>query len=382
METCTAKAKLIPLFCIKDSRPPSAAAANQQLIANRLKISRATVSRCFTNHPGISPLTRARVFQLAAEIGYVHLQMRSVRDDPAKRRKKRTKRLFGVLICSTEEEHNRTDYQNPSEQILAGVTDCALLNEAAVEVHLIDPAQCRPDHPAYQRIEKLCRKWDGLLLVYPFPDPVLNRLAPIVPLVSLVEQFDHSGIDCVDVDHYKGISSAVEHLVAHGHKRIGFFTRLYEVEASWSFRRYAAFMEAMVRMRLPVATEDIVNVFPSHEGDDASSIDYAVKRTRAGVTAWVCAADHQAYELIGGLARRGIDVPGKVSVTGFDGIATPPGSPELSTVMIPFREIGDTGTRRLVDRADKRFGSTQHVLIDCRLREGATVGPPPRRRSR
>ncbi|NQW99981.1 LacI family DNA-binding transcriptional regulator [bacterium] len=346
---------------------------NQQQIAERLNISRATVSRCFTNHPGINPVTRARVFQLAAEIGYVHLQMRK----PRAGRHEATQKIFGVLICSAEEEYNRTDYQNPSEQILAGVTDCAHLNGADIEVHLIDPKACTLDHPAFQQIEKLCSRWDGLLLVYPFPNPVLDHLAPKVPLVSLVEQFDHTGIDCVDVDHYKGISAAVEHLVDCGHRRIGFFTRHYEVEASWSFRRWAAFMEAMVRLRLPVRVEDIVNVFPSREGDDESSIEYAAERTRDGVTAWVCAADHQAFDLVRGLNQRGLDVPGAVSVTGFDGIETPKGGPELSTIVVPFREIGTTGTKRLIERTQKRFGSAQHVLIDCRLKIGTTVGRVP-----
>lgn len=355
-------------------KDPTSSTANQQLIADRLDLSRATVSRCFTNHPGINPVTRARVFQLAAEIGYVHLQMRTA----GAKSKKGGKRTLGVLICSSEEEHNRTDYQNPSEQILAGVTDCALLNEFAVEVHLIDPANCGPDEPSYQRIEKLCRGWKGLLLVYPFPDAALHRLVPIIPLVSLVEQFGHSGIDCVDVDHYKGISAAIVHLVEQGHRRIGFFTRRYEVEASWSLRRYAAYMQEMVRLRLPVSTADIVNVFPSFEGDDASSIEYAAGRAKDGVTAWVCAADHQAYDLITGFTARGIDVPGRVSVVGFDGIATPASAPELTTVAIPFREIGSTGTRRLIERSAKRFGSAQHVLIDCRLKIGGTVGPPPR----
>lgn len=347
---------------------------NQQLIAERLQISRATVSRCFTNHPGINPVTRARVFQLAAEVGYVHLQMRT----PRSNRKKGAKRIFGVLICTAEEEYYRTDYQNPSEQILAGVTECAHLNSADIEVHLIDPKVCTLGDPAFQQVEKLCSRWDGLLLVYPFPNPVLDYLAPRVPLVSLVEQFDHTGIDCVDVDHYKGISSAIDHLVENGHRRIGFYTRLYEVEASWSFRRYAAFMEAMVRLRLPVSAEDIVNVFPSREGDDESSIEYAASRSRDGVTAWVCAADHQAFDLVRGLEKRGISVPGMVSVTGFDGIETPADSPQLSTIVIPFREIGTTGTQRLVERTEKRFGSAQHVLIDCRLRAGETVGPAAR----
>ena len=361
----------ITITLIRNKKKSSA--ANQQLIADQLQISRATVSRCFTNHPGINPATRAKVFQLAAEIGYVHLQMRGDRPN----RKRAGKYQFGVLICSAEEEYLRKDYQNPSERILAGVTECAQLNSASVDVHLIDPKSCELDHPIFIEIEKLCRRWDGLLLVYPFPEPVLDHLAPKMPLVSLVEQFDHSGIDCVDVDHYKGIAAVIEHLMNKGHRRIGFYTRLYPIEASWSFRRYASFMEAMVRARLPVSAEDIVNVFPSPEGDDETSIDYAARRTRAGVTAWVCAADHQAFTLIEGLGKRGISVPSQCSVTGFDGIETPAGSPDLTTIEIPYREIGTTGTQRLFERVQKRFGSAQHVLIDCRLREGKTVATAP-----
>jgi DNA-binding LacI/PurR family transcriptional regulator len=345
---------------------------NQEIIAKRLNISRATVSRCFTNHPGINPVTRAKVFQLAAELGYVHLQMRK----PRKSQKKSGRNLFGVLVCTTEEEYLRKDYQNPSEQILAGVTESAHLLKTDVEVKLIDPADCMPGRPEFREIEKLCGRWDGLLLVYPFPDPALDHLALKIPLVSLVEQFDHHGIDCVDVDHYKGIASVVEHLVTLGHRRIGFFTRNYEVVASWSLRRYSAFVEAMARHRLPVDPLDIVNIFPSPQLDDMASRNHAIERTRDGVTAWVCAADHQAYELILALQKNGLEVPGDVSVTGFDGIETPDGLPELATVMIPFREIGITGTKRLQDRCLKRFGSSQHVLINCKLRPGETIANP------
>lgn len=42
----------------------------QHSIATTLGVSRATVSRCFTNHPGISPETQAKVFDLASRVGY------------------------------------------------------------------------------------------------------------------------------------------------------------------------------------------------------------------------------------------------------------------------------------------------------------------------
>ncbi|WP_353568020.1 LacI family DNA-binding transcriptional regulator [Haloferula sargassicola] len=349
---------------------------NQQLIAERLNISRATVSRCFTNHPGINPTTRARVFQVATELGYTHLEKRTGKGRAGGGRAKRKNETFGVLICSDEEEYQRTDYQNPSEQILSGVTEMAHLRGTRMDIHLVDPKAGDPADPAYLKVQQMRRRWRGILLVYPFPDAVLEPLASALPTVSLVEQFDHAGLDCVDVDHYKGISAAIEHLVGQGHKRIGYLTRLYQVDASWSFRRYAAFLEKMARLRLPVDHGDVVNVFPGKMLGVEETAAYAAERTRAGVTAWVCAADHQAYDLIRGLKARGLSVPGDVSVTGFDGIETPGDCPDLATVQIPFREIGTTGTKRLFEKIGKRFSSAQHVLIDCTYRTGETVAPP------
>ena len=167
---------------------------NQQLIAERLQISVATVSRCFTNHPGINPLTRARVFQLAAELGYTHQEMRTGRASKKATATSKPKVTFGVLICSEEEEYYRKDYQNPSEQILAGITECAHVNGVKVEVHLVDPKAVALDDPTYLKIEKFRRRWNGLLLVYPFPSAVLDALAIKMPLVSLVEQYDHAGL--------------------------------------------------------------------------------------------------------------------------------------------------------------------------------------------
>ncbi len=343
---------------------------NQQRIAERLKISRATVSRCFTNHPGINPLTRAKVFKIAAEIGYTHLENRST-----KAGKDLETLALGVLICSDEEEYHRHDYQSPGEQILAGVTECAHLNSANVEVHFVNPAERSLKDESYAKIRKIRHRWQGLVLVYPFPEPILAELTPLMPVVSLVEQFDRTNIDCVDADHYKGISAAIDHLHGHGHRRIGFFTRNYPVEASWSYRRYAAYVEKMARLGLRIKEGDFINVFPAEKMDVEKSIDHAAARTRDGVTAWVCAADHQAYDLVRGLADRGISAPGDVSVTGFDGIETPEGSPQLSTVPIPFREIGASGTRRLIERIGKRFGSAQHVFIDCQFKVGQSTGP-------
>lgn len=345
---------------------------NQQVIADRLGISRATVSRCFTGHAGISPVTRAKVFQVAAEIGYTHMETRA-----PKGKKPVEQKVFSVLICTDKEEYLRGDYESPGEQILTGVTEFALNHDILVDVNLIPPTAQDLNDASFQSVERLReRKNVGMLLIYPFAEAIVDELALKFPIVSLVDQSEHISMDCVDVDHYMGIASAVDYLHAMGHRRIGFYTREYAVEASWSFRRYSAFIERMARLRLEVDCKDLIGMFPNDQVDLEESIELAAQRTRDGVTAWVCAADHQGYDLVAGLEKRGLSVPKDVSVTGFDGITKNESQPQLTTVKIPFREIGATGVERLASRLKNRSRGKRHVYISGKLLEGETVAQP------
>ena len=350
------------------------AGVNQQEIADRLGLSKATVSRCFTNHAGISAVTRAKVFQLAAELGYTHLESRSKK---AQKKAKRKPTNFSVLICTDTDEYFRKDYESPGEQILAGVSEYAQLNNAQVDVHFIPPDVTGIDDPAFKKIKGLKdRQSRGIFLIYPFPSPIIDELSVRFPLISLIDQVQQHSIDCVDVDHFDGISTVVDHLVEQGHERIGFYTRAYPVDASWSFRRYSAFLEKMSRLKLKVTQKDTIGIYPRAFPDVAKGIEEAAERTRLGVTAWVCAADHQAYDLINDFKKRGLKIPRDVSVTGFDGIQQPGATPSLTTIKIPFRSIGMTGAERLATRIRKRFGEKQHIYIAGDLREGKSVGPP------
>ncbi len=345
---------------------------NQQTIADRLGISRATVSRCFTNHAGISAVTRAKVFQLAAELGYTHLENRSPAAKKAKARP-----AFSVLICTDTEEYFRGEYQSPGEQILAGVSEYAQNNEITLSVDLIPPETTDLSGPVMAGLECLRkRKNRGILLIYPFARKLVEQLSLRYPLVSLVEQQGEESIDCVDVDHYAGISTIIDHLLALGHKRIGFYTREYPNKASWSFRRYSAFIEKMARKKIRIHDRDLLGIFPRAFKSVEESITEAVERTKNGVTAWVCAADHQAYDLIDGFKAHGLEVPDDVSVTGYDGILNRKKSKPLTTLEIPFRSIGMTGAERLDTRIRKPFGDRHHVSISGKLIKGKTTAAP------
>jgi LacI family transcriptional regulator len=283
---------------------------------------------------------------------------------------------IGVLVCVELPNFERTAYANPGQELLNGLSDFARGQQVRLDLHFVRPQQLLPDDPTYaQLIGTRRRTWQGAILIYPFPRQVVDELALKYPVVSLVEQYSGAALNCVDVDHHRGIGKLIDRLRALGHRRIGFFTYRYPVEASWSLRRFGAFVELLTAQGLPVCFEDTISVGPRDALSWEAARERALARTRDGVTAWICAADHQAYELIDHLRQKGLSVPTDVSVVGFDGITPPAAGPVLSTVQIPYHQIGLTGGKRLLDLIDKRFGAHQHILLDCDLREGETIGP-------
>jgi len=346
---------------------------NQQFIADKLNISRSTVSRCFTNHPGINPVTRARVFKLASRLGYQHLEMRT----GGGAKKKAGQKTIGVLFCADVRLHNVAELGNPGLQLFAGISEFTQIHKHKIELHYVDWKETALDLPSYAKIEALQRRlWDGVILIYSFPREIVDELNIRFPMVSLVEQYGTESCNCVDVDHYKGISTIMKRLFEMGHRRIGFYNLKYPVENEWSLRRYCAYVEELTRAGLPLIQEDVLNIQAGHFLDDESTMDRAVQQIKKGVTAWLCAADHQAYELIAGLNARGLQVPDDVSITGFDGVPRPALSKaDLTTVVAPYHQIGFTGAKRVFDLVNKRSGMPQHILVALQLREGKTVKP-------
>ena len=343
---------------------------NQQLIADRLNISRTTVSRCFTNHKGINPKTRSEVFALAAKLGYQYFQPRSTVKNAPKTRS------VGVLICSDVEEFNRPDYESPGVELLPGISEFAQLHNWQTEVHFVSPLANSISDPSYINIRALKKRhWCGLILMYPFSPQIIGELTARFPCVSLVEQYGRVSVDCVDVNHYKGIATLMERLRQNGHTRIGFFSRRYAIEAVWSYRRFSAYVENLIRWGAHYNERDVIHLDITSQEKIEEGYRLVVNQIKDGVTAWICAADHQAYDLIIALKQRGYQVPRDISVTGFDGILRPPGAPALETMRVPYYEIGFAGSRRLFDKINKRFDAPQEILLDCRLQEGETVGP-------
>jgi LacI family transcriptional regulator len=97
-------------------------------------------------------------------------------------------------------------------------------------------------------------------------------------------------------------------------------------------------------------------------------------------TAIACANDPLAFGALGRLAELGIDVPGDISVAGFDDVPVASiTSPSLSTVRLPLREMG----RRGFGEAARILGGDEleHTVLPTKLAmRGSTAAPSAARR--
>lgn len=343
----------------------------QDQIAARLKISRATVSRSLANHPAISAETRRLVQEMAAKLGYKQSPGRV-----ARRGKKSRIFTIGVVIGVPRGE-NLTMVTYP--HILKGIRDRAEIERVTVDVSYQPPADISTEAGQLALMRQIRNNdWRGAILIHPFPEPAVALIASRISTVSVLESYDQPGIDIIDTDDAPAILDLVLRLSAAGHKRIGFVSWTYPVGGHWVARRFSGYVEALFYQGLEFRPEWVINVHKNSPRLQPQEVSATVAKLFQDdkVTAWVCAADHQAYPLMQDLAARGIRVPEDCSVTGFDGLEPPAGLRRATSMRVPHEHIGSSAMTRLVNRMSFPAAPRRKILVEAELVEGQTIAPP------
>jgi LacI family transcriptional regulator len=336
---------------------------NQSLIAKRLNLSSATVSRSLHNGSTVTPETRALVLSAAAELGYRP-------DNRAKSRRAsvRKDRFISILI---------SDYYGddiPIRGFLRGLSEVAGSQGVSPMVHcfegdthqILDEAK----QPAMMRSDQL----DGAVLIHHFDPDVVRSLAEKMPCVTLMRHVPRARVEHVDVDHVTAIAQLMDKLYEAGHRRIGFCAR--EPWASYTRARFSSYVQSLVRLGLPVDANATINVADHIDGSDRQAAAVQTKTAGLGITAWVCANDSLAHRLLPELEKRGISVPRDLSLTGFDGDTPLPNYPRLTTVRVPFADVGAAALDRLLDRIDHPLLPARQTALQCEFLDGETIAPP------
>lgn len=202
--------------------------------------------------------------------------------------------------------------------------------------------------PSGTAVADIAGRVDGLAI---FPGThsldAVHGIAQSIPLVAFNTPGTDASFSHVSVDNRAAVTGIVEHLVvAHGVTDLAFVGEgsMYDFA-----ERLAGFRHAVTTL-LP--GRDAVR--PEHEGLATTAWAAALAELVAAdrlPEALVCQSDQAALVVLDLLAAHGVDVPGRVRVTGFDGIlAGRLSTPTLTTVRQPFEDMGRLAVRLLADR--------------------------------
>lgn len=294
-------------------------------VAKATGVSPSTVSRAL-NKPGrLNQATERRIRDAAEELGY--------RINPMARALPTGKTGTIALLVSDITNPVYFDLVRGAERVASenGLTLVFAESQESPELELATA-------------QRLQTSVDGLFLVASrLDDERIAGLAAAKPLV--VANRLVPGVPAVVPDPRPGISAALDQLRERGHRRIAY---LAGPEASWmnDVRWRTLFQFALDRS---MSIVEIASASPTRDG----GAEALPRVLAADVSAVLAYNDLLALGLLRAARDQGVDVPGRLSIVGFDDIfgADLP-TPALSTVRTPLRELGETGIRRLLAEID------------------------------
>lgn len=202
---------------------------------------------------------------------------------------------------------------------------------------------------AHETFVDMAGRVDGIIvLAGSVPEDEIGRLARRLPVVVMAGRRHGDEVDHVSVSNAEGMRALVGHLIDD----LGVHDLAYVAGSIGSpddDERWQGFRDALTERGLPMPDA------PDHRGEFTREGGRAAGRELVArdrlPRAVVCANDQMALGVIDAARIGGVDVPGELIVTGFDGIdAGRLSTPRLTTVEQPMEEVGRAAVQTLVRR--------------------------------
>jgi DNA-binding LacI/PurR family transcriptional regulator len=192
-------------------------------------------------------------------------------------------------------------------------------------------------------------------------------------LVNLTRTPELPRVDSVVNDDHAGATLVVEHLAALGHRRIAM---IGDTEERAGADRIRGYRDAMIGLGLGAEMEVVPGGFSETGGYRAAS--QLLGRGSRGITAIFVASDLAALGVLDAAVDSGVDVPGELSVVGYDN--TPFAALRhiaLSTIDQAASEIGAVAADALLTRIERPDRRARRTVIRPTLVVRRTSGSAP-----
>lgn len=321
-------------------------------IAEKMNVSVVTVSKALSGQKGVSEELRAKIIELADELGYVQPSV-------ARRRAMHTNYNIGVLIEEAYLDRYSSFYWQMYQQVAQQSMErgCFSLLEvvtAAMESQFIMPKLLTEN------------KTDGIIIIGCMKDNYLRKITEEseIPIIFMDFMDRKQSVDAVISDNFYGAYYLTNYLFEMGHEDIAY---VGTVGATGSITdRYLGFNKSLLEHKRPFIKEWVIDDRDVNNGniDEENKLQLPAKMP----TAFFCNCDVTAGMLIKKLVKAGYRVPEDISVVGYDNYIYPGlCDVEITSYEVDFTEMSRRAVENLVRKLNKEYYAQGTHIVEGRL---------------
>jgi len=305
-------------------------------VAELAGVSVGTASQALNHRPGVAPETRLRVLQAASELGYLIKQPALSQASPIS--------IVGLLV--------KHDIETPLivnpfySHVQAGVeSECRRFGMALMYSNVEVDDKNRPiEWPALLSEQRI----DGLIVAGTFIEDTLDKIKrrTELPIILLDGYAPDCLYDSVVTDNFQGAFNATQYLIEQGHTCIGLIGSTEDSTPSIRERR-----EGYIKALMAAGIHDTYIEESRLIREAGYEAVLRLLQRAPQITAIFVCNDETAMGVLKAARDMGRNVPGNLSVMGFDDLLMSGEiSPALTTVHVYKEWMGKIGVHRLLER--------------------------------
>ncbi|MDE3182880.1 MAG: LacI family DNA-binding transcriptional regulator [Bacteroidota bacterium] len=318
-------------------------------IADKLKVSIATVSRALKNDPVVNIKTRKKIFAMAEEMNY-----RS--NNFARNLRNSRTETIGVIVPKLNSSF--------MSSVIAGIEK--VLNASGYHLIISQSSEDVKKEIASAKT-MFNNRVDGLLVSLAYDTTDLKHFDIFskknIPVIFFDRVLDNPHYTNILIDNKKAAKQATEHLISQGCKRIVHITASSKLNVYEE--RLKGYQEALATHKIKFDKKNIITCNLSFEsGEAAAKLILKMKPMPDGIFA---TNDNCAVGCMLALKQAGIRIPDDIAFVGFN---NDPVSkviePNLTTINYPGYEMGEVAAQSLINHLSGT--STMHATNKIILR--------------
>ncbi len=216
---------------------------------------------------------------------------------------------------------------------------------------------------------------DGLIMLsLPFDEEAIQRDAPLLPIVIITDSVAAGDYPRIVIDNVEGGRLATQHLIAHGHRAIGFIGDWIDNPFGFTGTRdrFDGFKQALDEAGLAVNPDWCR--FGGYSQAAARQDTHIILTGTQRPTALFVATDTLAMGALAAANDVGLRAPSDIAVIGFDDIQAA-GYMNLTTVRQPLFRSGQLAAQYMLDwlRDGRLQSDLWYTKLPLEIIERATV---------